>query len=167
MDVAGKGEHFLSRYIEECKRNPIVHVQFNTSSHDWNGLGLAFRYYADKISSSGYAEGDIFNLVRDCLVTLYDSEFPSDSHFEETSDILRGILEMVAKKNHDYGSAVFRVSCCVPSLPISSTILVRVSDKFERFWNLTDGKRNFVVESVEDTVKDIVGYLFLFWWFME
>ena len=75
MDVVSKGEHFLSGYLEECDRNPTVHVRYNSQEHDWNGLGNAFRGYAHTIKSSGYAEADIYSLVRDCLVVLSDSEF--------------------------------------------------------------------------------------------
>lgn len=37
-------------------------------------------------------------------------------------------------------------------------ILVRLSDKIQRFKNLTSGNRNPQVESIEDTLLDIVGY---------
>ena len=69
-------------------------------------------------------------------------------------------LEKALRKNHDYGNTVFRNPVLAPSLEPESAILVRLSDKIDRFSTLRtrDAK---VSESLEDTAGDAGTYFFL------
>ena len=152
---------FMSRYLKDCSTNNVVHVLYGVASY-WRGLGEAFNGYAKKLNDVGYVEGDLYVIVRDCLVTLMGEEINSDVEYYKTVRVLQEILDLVERKNKDYGSSVFNAPCCISSLPVESAILVRLSDKIRRFNNIVE-RGNIVEETIEDTVKDIVGYLFLYW----
>lgn len=70
---------------------------------------------------------------------------------------------LAIKKNHDYGSSVFRPPVLPPGLPIESSILVRLSDKVSRMQTLLANPNTaLVAESLSDTMKDMGTYAFLY-----
>ena len=72
---------------------------------------------------------------------------------EELLKISEEVVDMVMRKNHDYGDAWQKHG--------TAGILVRLSDKSLRVESLM-GKQALVVdESVRDTLRDIVGYALL------
>lgn len=75
-------------------------------------------------------------------------EFNTD---EKIRQIGNEIIEMLIKKNHDYGdNNLIRRGML--------GIIVRLEDKLSRLDNLTKTKTTKVDESIEDTLKDIAGY---------
>ncbi len=73
-----------------------------------------------------------------------------------------GVVDLLLKKNKDYGSSVFESPILFPELKAKDCILIRMSDKIKRFSNLvTSNKSPEVNESIEDTMKDLAGYAIL------
>ena len=70
-------------------------------------------------------------------------------------------IDIILRKNKDYGSSVWKTPVLTPGLPVSSAILVRMSDKIERVINLTR-KDSEVKESLEDTLFDLGAYALLY-----
>ncbi|MBR9800286.1 hypothetical protein GYB59_00670 [bacterium] len=76
----------------------------------------------------------------------------------------RGILliDLLLRKNADYGSSAWKPPRLCPDLPASQAILVRLSDKLERLEQLLQGKTAEVAdEPIEATIEDTAGYLLL------
>jgi hypothetical protein len=71
-------------------------------------------------------------------------------------------LDMMLRKNADYGSAVWNkpILCC--HLSAGDAILVRMSDKVQRIQTLLTQPANFASESFEDTLKDLGAYCLLY-----
>lgn len=72
---------------------------------------------------------------------------------ESVDEVLTSVAEILVKKNADYGGASF-------DLGINGN-MVHIWDKARRFRSLVekqmkDEKANF--ESIEDTLRDIIGY---------
>jgi len=66
--------------------------------------------------------------------------------------IIKEIITLVKKKNKDYGGSCFQ-------LDAQKSFFLRIFDKTMRLKTLVwDGKRNEIDETVEDTIKDIIGY---------
>jgi hypothetical protein len=72
------------------------------------------------------------------------------------------VVNLLLKKNKDYGSSVFESPILFPDLKAKDCILIRMSDKIKRFSNLVcSNKTPEVNESIEDTMKDLAGYAIL------
>lgn len=70
---------------------------------------------------------------------------------QETNDI----AEMLIIKNRDYGNSVFEPLGVFSMLPAIEQIKARIDDKLKRIKN--DSEKAFI----EDTEKDLIGYLIL------
>lgn len=64
------------------------------------------------------------------------------------------VIELLVKKNNDYGSSFAKQYEKYGLL----SGLIRMDDKFQRLTNLTNGHQAQVEESIDDTLKDLVGY---------
>ena len=71
------------------------------------------------------------------------------------------IVELVVRKNHDYGSSVFRPPTLAPDLTARQAIMVRLSDKIARAVQLSGKGGSKVEENLDDTFRDIAGYALL------
>lgn len=71
------------------------------------------------------------------------------------------VVSTLLRKNADYGSSVFKSPIMAKHLDPGTGILVRLSDKVERFSNLSD-KEGEIDESLDDTLKDMAGYAILY-----
>ena len=69
-------------------------------------------------------------------------------------------VEMLLRKNKDYGGSALEVPMFAPGLPADSAILVRMSDKVERLRSVL-GNGAEVSETVEDTIRDLGAYCLL------
>ncbi|MBC8579157.1 DUF1599 domain-containing protein [Lachnospiraceae bacterium NSJ-12] len=69
------------------------------------------------------------------------------------------IAELVSRKNNDYNNSFENLF----NEYGWTAFTIRLSDKLGRIKNLTDGKQDAQIksESVEDTIKDIIGYSLL------
>lgn len=72
-------------------------------------------------------------------------------------------VDLLVRKNLDYGSSVFKPPALAPELNADATIRVRMSDKISRLSNLMDLRRPSLIssESIEDTVRDLGAYCLL------
>ena len=67
--------------------------------------------------------------------------------------IANEVIELIARKNHDYGDAWQAQGI--------NGVLVRLADKLYRIDNLADREALVASETVEDTLKDAIGYALL------
>ena len=95
------------------------------------------------------------------LVSKELSEGIRDAKSADMMDALHGIIDLVYAKNRDYGNAALLPAVLVPWLDIRCGLLFRLSDKIRRLRRLYGGESPEVAESLEDTLRDIVGYNFL------
>lgn len=66
-------------------------------------------------------------------------------------------LELLVKKNADYGSSYFDLRREFGKV----AFLIRLSDKVSRLKNLAKKEATEINETEEDTIKDIIGYCIL------
>lgn len=73
-------------------------------------------------------------------------------------------IELLLKKNADYGDSAFKVPKLASNLPVESAILVRMSDKVERISKLTEDpdREPEIDESLDDTIMDLGAYCLLY-----
>jgi hypothetical protein len=67
------------------------------------------------------------------------------------------VADTVSQKNHDYGNSYFRLR---DEWGVQS-FGVRLGDKYHRLANLLKGTEAQVDESIEDTIRDVIGYCLL------
>lgn len=72
------------------------------------------------------------------------------------------LKDFLTRKNQNYGGAVFENPSLCRGIPALMALLVRMSDKTARIAALTNGEKDKVGESIEDTVRDLAGYCVLF-----
>ncbi len=73
------------------------------------------------------------------------------------------IVELLLRKNADYGSSAWQVPLLAPTLAADVGILVRASDKIRRLERLLGGHQAEVSdESLDQTIDDLIGYLMLY-----
>lgn len=73
-----------------------------------------------------------------------------------------GVVATLMQKNHDYGSSVFQAPATAPHIKPEDAILVRLHDKMARLKNLQSKESQVKSESVEDTIRDVIGYWILY-----
>lgn len=69
--------------------------------------------------------------------------------------------ELLLRKNHDYGNAIFDPPVLAPDIPASLAIQVRLSDKLSRIKNLLDNPAEVSEESIDDSMLDYAAYRLL------
>lgn len=83
--------------------------------------------------------------------TLQYSASVARCNFDKT---MKSIIDVVVKKNSDYGDAWQRYGIFTP--------LIRINDKILRVKTLSDGRTALVAEeNIKDTLIDIIGYCLL------
>lgn len=70
-------------------------------------------------------------------------------------------LDLILRKNADYGSSVWHAPALKPTLDPGDAILVRMSDKVRRIAELTQRPPQVSDESLADTIKDLGEYCLL------
>lgn len=76
-------------------------------------------------------------------------------------------LELLLRKNSDYGCSVWKRPVLCPQSPARHGILVRMSDKIERIGSLQakmaeGGDMDVLGESFDDTIRDLGAYCLLY-----
>ena len=71
------------------------------------------------------------------------------------------INNLVLKKNERYGNSALTAPALCAVLTAKEGILVRLGDKFARMRQLIETDEVVAEEPLRDTVKDIIGYCFL------
>lgn len=81
---------------------------------------------------------------------------------EEIAKTFDEIRDLVLDKSRNYGvGKCFESPRLVPWLCAGDALLTRLSDKFGRFENLLRGEHDRVGESLDDTARDMIGYIAL------
>lgn len=83
---------------------------------------------------------------------------------ERIETICENLKETLIKKNKAYGNSAFQAPLLCPYMSPASAILVRMSDKINRFNHLTHTTESIETngESIKDTVLDLAGYCVLY-----
>ncbi len=83
--------------------------------------------------------------------------YPENDYEKAISEICDEIKETLIKKNRDYGDSFSKLYQEYGDL----SVVIRLSDKLERYKNLINNENLVKDESKEDTVKDFAGYSIL------
>jgi hypothetical protein len=78
---------------------------------------------------------------------------------DKLQNISNNVIELVVKKNHDYGDAWQRFGIFTP--------LIRINDKILRVKTLQGKEALVAEEAIADTLKDIIGYAMLALLYLE
>lgn len=87
--------------------------------------------------------------------TLKAKAVPKESEY--ISKIALEIAELVEKKNHDYNSSFSKTLKEYGDI----AYFLRIEDKLSRLKSLSNKDAKVVDESIQDTLKDIIGYTLL------
>ena len=71
-------------------------------------------------------------------------------------------LDLILRKNADYGCSVWEVPVLAPTTDAKTAILVRMSDKVSRIGNLLGAEQQVKDETLEDTLRDLGAYCLLY-----
>ena len=80
---------------------------------------------------------------------------------EQISKVCEDIRLLLIKKNEDYGNSFHEPINIFSRLSAKEGILIRIDDKLKRLKNLTTSEYEANFESIQDTVRDLIGYLIL------
>ena len=90
--------------------------------------------------------------------TLDEVKEPVENEFmEEYKKIVTETMELCVKKNKDYGSSVQDTFEKFGDI----SYLVRITDKYNRICSLLNGEGEIKDESIDDTIRDMANYSFL------
>ena len=107
-------------------------------------------------------DGQFFKPAEDCGEELeYVSETFNDcGRFEKMLRVVTEIVALLEKKNNDYGNSATQTYDEYGDV----AFFIRISDKINRLKSLTINNKTQEVkdESIEDTIKDIIGYCLLY-----
>ena len=76
---------------------------------------------------------------------------------QELRRVADDVIKLVAEKNAQYGDAYFKLR----DEWNTQSFCVRIGDKYYRLVNLVKSGQHIIDESIEDTIKDIMGYCML------
>jgi len=85
----------------------------------------------------------------------------TDRMRELITDVCASVRDTLLAKNRDYGGSAFESPILAPDIDAGAGIRVRASDKVARLHRLYAGNTAEVAESIEDTERDLIGYLVL------
>ena len=71
------------------------------------------------------------------------------------------LVALLLAKNTDYGGSAWQIPTLAPELSPREAIQCRMSDKVQRLQTLLSGTAPEVLESTEDTMRDLAGYCIL------
>ena len=106
-----------------------------------------------------YLEEDIEVNAKETLQETSDKvKEPVENEFmEEYKKIVTETMELCVKKNKDYGSSVEDTFEKFGDI----SYLVRITDKYNRICSLLNGEGEIKDESIDDTIRDMANYSFL------
>lgn len=78
------------------------------------------------------------------------------------SKVLNDLNTLLLAKNANYGNAAMQEPSLLPGLTPRQGILVRLSDKIARLQALAGGTPDKVGEAFDDTLRDMAGYIVLY-----
>lgn len=73
----------------------------------------------------------------------------------------QAIASLLQRKHADYGQSAYKPPLLAPSMSMDAALLVRMSDKIQRFVRLLDNGAQVSDETIDDTAQDLAGYLIL------
>ena len=93
-------------------------------------------------------------------VCYFGENLDDYGRFENMRTVVNEIVDLIEKKNNDYGNSATQTYEEYGDI----AFFIRISDKINRLKSLTINNKTQEVkdESIEDTVKDIIGYCLLY-----
>ena len=93
-------------------------------------------------------------------IESFGETFNDCGRFEKMLGVVTEIVELLEKKNNDYGNSATQTYEEYGDV----AFFIRISDKINRLKSLTINNKTQEVkdESIDDTVKDIIGYCLLY-----
>lgn len=82
-----------------------------------------------------------------------------DNYKAQGDYVLNHLSSLLLKKNHDYGSSYAKVA---KVLGVANSFSVRILDKCNRLEQLMTTDNQVKDESINDTIRDLLGYYLLF-----
>lgn len=109
---------------------------------------------------------NLFGMVFYALEFVVSKEISDkvrDASADAMKEELKKILDVVFAKNKDYGNSALQNPVLIPWLGRKMALLVRLSDKVHRVRNLLNSNKEATYEPLQDSLRDVVGYVFLLW----
>lgn len=159
----------LSLWTEDFTDSVAKLIEFQKTALSTNAFyfdrGVWLNGFESAVSPSAPIEpSNMFMLVFYSLEYLASNELSESIRDAKPEDMLAelaAILSLVFAKNQDYGSSALQVPLLLPWLDPRCALLVRLSDKIQRLRTLFNAEKSAVDESILDTLRDVVGYVFL------
>lgn len=112
----------------------------------------------DEIHTDIYYATGIFNHAIFLLLALQNAKSPIYNPAEFSIAIMHNIINLLVKKNHDYGNSFGNQLARRGSIVFA----IRMEDKVSRLRTLINEEAQVKDESIFDTLNDIIGYCILF-----
>jgi len=81
---------------------------------------------------------------------------------DKITKVLNDLNTVLLAKNANYGNSAMQEPSLLPGLTPRQGILVRLSDKILRLQTMAGGSSDQVGEAFEDTLRDMAGYIILY-----
>lgn len=118
---------------------------------DFYGILLNIMHGCNEFQLKKHKEG-----IKDIKTENIEND-PVNPFMEEYEKIVTETMELCIKKNKDYGSSVQDTYERFGDV----SYLVRITDKYNRICSLLDKKAEVKDESIDDTIRDMANYCFL------
>lgn len=127
----------------------------NSYRQDFPNLYEVFPAWASPSQPSEEKDLSDVNIIREAL------DGQRGEHQKLIAEYGVEVVATLIRKNSDYGGSAWQHPCLLQKLSGREGIQVRMSDKVQRLQKLLNGDTAQVAESIEDTMKDLVGYAML------
>jgi len=117
-----------------------------------NLIRISAEFISEEIEKGNNATNAIYSLIFDCVMFLNE---------DKRKDIIQNIISMYNDRNYDYGNIAEKQLMWDGKVSYK----IMLEHKVSRFLNLLKEKNKSKDDSIEDTVKDIIGYsvIYLMW----
>lgn len=151
LDIDKQVWDWSENVLELIERNKVNESDLKDADVESITIGQALQSIYDippqiKINSDKIKEVNVDN-----------ENDPVNPFMEEYEKIVTETMELCIKKNKDYGSSVQDTYERFGDV----SYLVRITDKYNRICSLLDKKAEVKDESIDDTIRDMANYCFL------
>lgn len=125
-------------------------------------MGALARGYCHKDNSNKEMDAMLLEAQAEEIVPLMSDDMSrllkvGGGEMSVFHEIAKEVADIVERKNHDYGNSYFRLRDEWGEVSFGA----RLGDKYHRLQNLLTGAKAQVDESIEDTIRDVIGYCLL------
>lgn len=128
-----------------------------------NGVRALQDKYEDMQDTRFMHDGELVQYDDDRLSRFFDALGGSNGGDQQRlAETALEWIDLLLRKNSDYGSSAWQVPALAPHLDVGAAILVRMSDKVARLGKLSGSPASVSDESFEDTLTDLGAYCLLY-----